>query len=129
MHAVQFFYLAQLTKASLIKMGVVWQKWAWSPKKFSARSGRTLSKEPPFFNSWIRPCLSGKCSACSSQETAHLCCSYAACVTIQYHTALVCSELWRQRKKSTEKKNWDWTQDLSRVGSHLFLWSSFKAHI
>jgi len=46
-------------------MGVVWQKWAWfgksergHPKFFRALRAHTLLKEPPFLNSWIRPCTS-----------------------------------------------------------------------
>ena len=45
-------------------MGVVWQKWAWFGKSgrghakfFAALRARTLLKEPPFLNSWIRPCV------------------------------------------------------------------------
>ena len=52
-HAVQFFYLGSVRVS--IKMGVVWQKWAWSPKFFGALRTHSL-KQPPFLNSWIRPC-------------------------------------------------------------------------
>jgi len=34
----------------LAKVGVITQN-------FSARSARTILKEPPFLNSWIRPCI------------------------------------------------------------------------
>ena len=36
-------------------MGVVWQKWAWSPKIFRRAPRAHSFKEPPFLNSWIRP--------------------------------------------------------------------------
>jgi hypothetical protein len=38
-----------------MKMGVVWQKGAWSPQNFRRCCNRT-----PFLNSWIRPCTSYK---------------------------------------------------------------------
>ena len=46
-HAVQFFYLVSSRRRALIKMGVVWQKWAWSPKIFRRAPRALFRKNPP----------------------------------------------------------------------------------